>query len=150
MLPALLKSIPGDVRGAVVGIGVTFLGSCIYGYYWPQEPSTYAIPVNVDGYAKPLPGLLRNAARENPSSTYRTEPENLAAAWVCEAASIRGEDAHQLLMQYLDLYKACFSLDQKSKRAFVIRPNKHSGNMMNDERGWFCKCDNTIGGQPKG
>lgn len=138
----ILKSIPGDIRGAIVGLSVGFFATWLYGYIWPEEPSTYAIPVNVNGYATPLPGLLRNAGRENPSMTYRTEPEDLAAAWVCEATSMRGDNAHQLLVQYVDLYKDCFSLDQKSRTEFVVRPNRRSRVMRQGARGWFCKCNN--------
>ncbi|MDH4986933.1 hypothetical protein QEZ47_15615 [Aminobacter anthyllidis] len=111
-------------------------------YVAPDEaPSTYTIPVNVNGYAVPLPGLLRNAAREETSMNYRTDPEDLAKAWVCEATSMTGESAHQLLVQYVDLYKDCFSLDEKSKTEIAIRPNTQSGVMRHDARGWFCKCN---------
>lgn len=148
----MIKLIPlGDVRGAVVGIvvgsGLTTLGA----YLWPDVvPSTYAIPVNVNGYATPLPGLLRNAARENPSMTYRTDPEDLAKAWVCEATSMTGDNAHQLLVQYVDLYKDCFSLDEKSKTEIAVRPNTQSSVMRHDARGWFCKCNNSTRINSKG
>ncbi|RWB69704.1 hypothetical protein [Mesorhizobium sp.] len=141
-----IKSIPGDLRGLAVGALLTGLAV----YLWPdQVQSTYAIPVNADGYATPLAGLLRNAARENPSTTYRTDPEDLAKAWVCEAASISGDGAHQLLVQYVDLYKDCFSLDEKSKTEIAVRPNRQSGVMRHDARGWFCKCNNSNQSQPK-
>lgn len=138
----VLKSIPGHVLGAVIGLLVGWFGNELYEYFWPENPSTYAISVNVNGYAKPLPGLLRNAVRENPSMTYRTEPEELAAAWVCEASSMMGDNAHQLLVQYVDLYRDCFSLHQKSRTEFVVRPNRRSLSMRHGAGGWFCKCDN--------
>lgn len=136
----MVKSIPGDIRGFLVCGGLAMLAA----YLWPDvAPSTYAIPVNVDGYATPLPGLLRNAARENPSMKYRTDPEDLLTASVCEATSMTGDNAHQILVQYLDLYKDCFSLDEKSKTEIAVRPNRQSGVMIHDARGWFCKCKNS-------
>jgi hypothetical protein len=141
----MIKSIPGDIRGFVVAGCLAMLVA----YLWPDEaPSSYSIPVNSDGYATPLPGLLRNATRENPSMTYRTDPDDLAKAWVCEATSMTGENAHQLLAQYVDLYKDCFSLDEKSKTEIAIRPNTQSGVMRHDARGWFCKCSATSQSQP--
>lgn len=136
----MIKAIPGDLRGFSVG----FLASWLLAYLSPaKEPATYSIPVNASGYATPLPGLLRNAARENPSMTYRTEPDDLAKASVCEAASLAGDNAGQLLVRYIDLYKECFSLDEKSKTAIAVRPNVQSGAMRHDARGWFCKCNMT-------
>jgi len=121
---------------------VTAILGAIGLYFWPDEVpgSTYSIPVNVHGYALPLPGLLRNATREDPAMSYRTDPEDLAQTLVCEATNITGKNAHQLLMQYVDLYKDCFSLDEKSKTEIAIRPNTQSGVMRHDARGWFCKC----------
>lgn len=140
------RSILGDVRSYVVCLILGAIGI----YFWPDkvQGSTYSIPVNVHGYALPLPGLLRNAAREAPAMSYRTDPEDLAQTLVCEATNITGENAHQLLVQYVDLYKDCFSLDEKSKTEIAIRPNTQSGVMRHDAGGWFCKCSNDVQSQP--
>jgi len=140
-----VRPIPSDIRSGLVGAAATWIAGGILLVLSTQcaspRPKEFTTPLNANGESQPLPILTRLLERETAGATVvRFVPESVQQAYVCEFARLKAETAQDLLFDYIDRYNMCFNVRALSEREFVISSNMHSGQMIERDGTWHCRC----------
>ena len=130
-----------DIRSAAVASVISTF-STITVVQCSQMERNIIIDTNRDGYAQPMPILLSQIESEGHLISVDFSPPEIRKTFVCEYADISARSWDAVFFAYLNRYPMCFSLNQTSDVSYSVRPNTRSGEMLEVNNVWFCKCTN--------
>ncbi|TIW68863.1 MAG: hypothetical protein E5V60_03140 [Mesorhizobium sp.] len=137
----LLGGLPGDVRSSAVGAVCATLVTSVSTAYCTAQPVEFTAFLSEEGYAKPLPPLVALLKEKEPATSVTFDPADLEGVFVCEFAHVSAPTAKEVLFSYLDRYSMCLSVTQTQEAAYVVKPNRNSGQIYQKGDDWLCKCN---------
>lgn len=137
ILTDIRSAIVGSIFGAVVGVLVGLFASALSG-----EPLEILILTNDQGIAQPMNVLVPQLRSDTDDDKISVafDPPSLRHLYVCEYSRLSGDSGREILLSYLDKYAMCLSVSQKSSAEYIIRPNRNSGFLIEEQGNWLCKC----------
>lgn len=128
-----------DIRSAAVGALVgAVTGLIVAAASSPDKELIFY--TNDQGVSKPMRALVSEVTKENPKISISFDPTNLGAVSLCEFSHLRGQSYREIMLTFFDKYAACFVVSEVSETSFVVRPNRVSGIMTDQNDNWSCKC----------
>jgi len=140
-----IGGLPGDVRSAAVGAAVATvatiaLNTIVAAFFSPPPPREFFVFTNDQGFAQPMRAFLDQLKEEQAAPKFVFDPPSLEQLYVCEYAYLSAPSVREIVLTYLNTYSMCLSVSEIAPQSYVIRGNKRSGFLTEQNGNWLCKC----------